>query len=190
MTWVTLPNFITIFRLCLIPFYLYFFIQGQYRLAMIIFALAGISDVVDGGLARYFKQKTRFGSIMDPAADKILMLSTYLTLGFTGFIPMWVSCLVILRDLWIVLGIFYLKAKTKVFNFSATRLSKLNTFFQLFTALGFFLKAFQGQERIAWLQPIEPWFYPGLQWVMWIMVLTTVLSGLQYTQKGLKILTI
>jgi cardiolipin synthase len=99
------PNLLTGLRLASAPAVALLLIGGDDRAALGLFALAGLSDAADGFLAKRFGFATRFGRYLDPAADKLLMLASFLTLTLMGVAPLWLTAIVIGRDLAIVLGV-------------------------------------------------------------------------------------
>ncbi|HUO90194.1 MAG TPA: CDP-alcohol phosphatidyltransferase family protein [Rhizomicrobium sp.] len=99
------PNFLTAVRLVLAPLTAYLVLQGQDLQALCVFAFAGASDALDGFLARRFALVSRFGEYLDPAADKLLMLACFVTLTMIQQTPLWLTLIVIGRDVAIVLGI-------------------------------------------------------------------------------------
>src|SRR5262245_24837039 len=115
-----LPNSLTLLRILLLPVFTYFFLSGDYRIALIIFVVTGMTDVIDGFLARALQKKTTLGAVLDPAADKLLMLVTFIVLAMRDLVPGWLSALVILRDLVIVLGTLVLKRLKKKLYFKPT----------------------------------------------------------------------
>ena len=99
-----IPNILTVLRILLIiPFAVSVYVE-QYVQSVIIFFIAGLSDGVDGFLARQFNWKSRFGAIADPLADKLLLITAYVMLAWTEQIPFWFACLILGRDLFIVSG--------------------------------------------------------------------------------------
>ncbi len=100
-----LPNFLTAGRLCAAPLTAWLILKGYDAAALGVFAFAGLSDALDGYLARRFAYATRFGAYLDPAADKILMLASFVTLTMIHAVPFWLTALVIARDLAIVIGV-------------------------------------------------------------------------------------
>ncbi len=100
-----LPNLLTGLRLASAPAVAMLLIEGNDRAALGVFAFAGLSDAADGFLAKRFGFATRFGQYLDPAADKLLMLASFLTLTLMGIAPAWLAAIVIGRDLAIVLGV-------------------------------------------------------------------------------------
>ncbi|MBI4654357.1 MAG: CDP-alcohol phosphatidyltransferase family protein [Nitrospirae bacterium] len=104
-----LPNILTIARILLLPFFASALIYDYYDYALILFLSAGITDVLDGLLARVKKQATVLGSILDPVADKFLLITSFVMMSLYGWIPKWLTITIISRDLIVVTGwlIFY-----------------------------------------------------------------------------------
>lgn len=104
-----LPNILTIARILLLPFFASTLIYGYYDYALILFLSAGITDIIDGLLARVKKQATVLGSILDPVADKFLLITSFVMMSLYGWIPKWLTITIISRDLIVVTGwlIFY-----------------------------------------------------------------------------------
>jgi cardiolipin synthase (CMP-forming) len=99
-----LPNLLTASRLLVAPYLCVILYRHEYRLALWVLFIAGMTDLVDGSLARILKAPSRFGEVLDPIADKALMGATFLTLAFTGAIEPWLTAVVIGRDLMILLA--------------------------------------------------------------------------------------
>jgi cardiolipin synthase (CMP-forming) len=102
---VTIPNLITLGRLFLVPLAIWLIVSGDSVAAFWIFILAGVSDGVDGFLARQFNMRSDLGAYLDPLADKALLVSIYVTFAVLGDIPVWVTILVVSRDVLIVGGV-------------------------------------------------------------------------------------
>lgn len=100
-----LPNLLTALRLCAAPATALLILNGRDAAALAVFAFAGLSDALDGYLARRLASDSRFGVLLDPAADKLLMLASFVTLTMVGAVPLWLTALVIARDLAIVGGV-------------------------------------------------------------------------------------
>jgi len=126
-----IPNIITIFRLILIPPIVVSLLVGYYHLAFVLFTTAGITDAVDGYLARRFHWISRWGAMVDPVADKLLMVMTFLTLGYIKIVPLWLLLTVVLRDIIIVLGGMAYHFLIGAYEFKPTLISKCNTFLQI-----------------------------------------------------------
>ena len=100
----SLPNIISTLRIFLVVPTVYFLLHDQYSYALLLFVIAGLSDGLDGFLARRYGWTTRLGSFLDPLGDKLLMTATYFVLGWLGDLPVWLVAVVIGRDVVIVLG--------------------------------------------------------------------------------------
>lgn len=169
MSAATLPNLISIFRLILVPPLVVLVLQGRYTMALALFLVAGVSDGVDGFLARYYGWHSRLGKILDPAADKALMVATYVAFGWNGVLPVWLVGLVIGRDLVIVAGF---SAYRLLFGHVEVRpmlVSKLNTLLQLVLAVVVLF------DRGA--APLPDWLLASL---VALTAATTVVSGIAY----------
>lgn len=127
-----LPNVLTLFRLGLIVPFLVFLYHHQYVNSFYTFILAGLTDGLDGFLARRFNWQSFFGSFIDPLADKLLIASSFIALAVIEVLPLWLVLLVFLRDLTISLGVlgWYYFIRRKL-DFKPTALSKINTALQL-----------------------------------------------------------
>ena len=101
---MTIPNLITIARLIIVPFVIVMIMQQRWSTAFVLFVLAGVSDAVDGFIARHFDMRSELGAYLDPIADKALLVSIYVTLAFVGAIPGWLAIVVVSRDAMIVGG--------------------------------------------------------------------------------------
>ena len=126
-----IPNFITLIRLFLIIPIVIFLLGENFFIASWLFLLSATTDILDGFIAKKINAVTKFGSIIDPIADKILLVSCFTVLTFLGYIPLWLCILVVFRDLVIVAavtGYFLLSETTKI---KPSKMSKLNTFVQI-----------------------------------------------------------
>jgi cardiolipin synthase len=130
-----IPNILTAFRFLLVPPVVVLMLKDEFMPALVLFAVAGFSDAVDGFLARRYHWTSRIGGLMDPLADKLLMVSSYLTLGWLGLIPVWLVALVILRDLVIVTGAVIYNARIEQVEATPSVVSKLNTLAQILLVL-------------------------------------------------------
>src|SRR3712207_6101069 len=102
---MTIPNLITVFRLCLVPFVVLMILQGRWVAAFAAFLVAGVSAGIDGYIARRFDMRSEFGAIIDPLADKALLVSIYVTLAVVGVLPDWLTVVVVSRDVIMVMAI-------------------------------------------------------------------------------------
>ncbi len=114
LTVLNLPNFLTLLRIVAIPCFLILLEDLRFREALAIFVLAGVTDGLDGAIARLTHTKTTLGAYLDPAADKLLLVSAFIALGFMHAVPRWLAVVVILRDAVIVMGYFLLFMMTQV----------------------------------------------------------------------------
>ncbi len=128
---MTLPNLITIGRLILVPLVIVMIIMGRWQAAFALFAAAGISDAVDGFIAKRFGMASELGAYLDPVADKALIVSIYITLAVVGVIPPWLAILVVSRDIMIVSAVILSWVMEKPVAMAPLVVSKLNTAAQL-----------------------------------------------------------
>jgi cardiolipin synthase len=128
---LSVPNVLSFARLLAVPAMVLLLLNRDYDLAFALFVLAGISDAVDGWWAKTFNARTEFGAYLDPLADKALVVSTYLTLGWLGHIPTWLVLLVVFRDLLIIGGAIVAWLMLGEFRSRPILVSKINTGVQL-----------------------------------------------------------
>ena len=131
---MTIPNIITIFRFLLTPLVVYALLEGAYPLAFAGFVLAGLSDGVDGFIARRFDQRSRLGAYLDPAADKLLLVSVFVVLGMLGVLPLWLVILVVSRDVLIVAAVLLASVMGSPVEMKPLTVSKVNTAAQIVLA--------------------------------------------------------
>lgn len=129
-----LPNLISIGRVFLVPLVVWLIIKEQYQAAFYVFVLAGLSDAADGFLARQFHWQTELGAYLDPLADKLLLVSIFLTLGFIGHLPPWIVILVVSRDIVIVGAMLLSWMLSNPMTVSPLFVSKMNTTAQIMLA--------------------------------------------------------
>jgi cardiolipin synthase (CMP-forming) len=141
---MTIPNLITIGRLIIVPLVIVMIMQERWPVAFILFVVAGISDGIDGFIARRFDMRSEFGAYIDPIADKALLVSIYLTLAVVGVLPSWLAIVVVSRDMMIVSAILLSWVMHRPVEIKPLLVSKLNTAAQIgFAALVLSTKAFQ-----------------------------------------------
>ncbi len=128
---MNLPNLITLGRLLSVPVAVYLLMQTAYMAAFLLFVAAGISDALDGYLAKRYNQTTRLGAFLDPLADKTLLVSIYVTLGLQGDLPNWLVVLVVFRDLLIIGGAVLAPLVRVEVRIRPLAISKLNTAVQI-----------------------------------------------------------
>lgn len=173
---INIPNILTVLRILITPLFVIFLIRNEHGYALLVFALAGLSDGLDGLIARWLNQRSDLGAVLDPIADKLLLTAAYITLGILKDIPGWLAVLVISRDVLIVTGIAVLTFANIHFDIRPSLISKWTTVFQiLMIGVSLLDLDFSGAQT---LQLALVWVTAGM----------TVLSGLHYTYLGLNIL--
>ncbi len=130
-----IPNLITGCRILLVAPILWLLLEERFGAALALFVVAGVSDAVDGFLAKHYGWTSNLGGILDPLADKLLLLGVVLVLGWMGELPTWLVVLVVLRDLLIVGGALGYHYLIEPFTAEPTLISKLNTLMQLLLVL-------------------------------------------------------
>jgi len=95
---MTVPNLLSILRILLVPIFIIYMLNNRMLASLIVFIIAVVSDALDGFIARVFHQKSNLGAHLDPLADKILLISAYVTLAIFNLIPLWLAVLTISRD--------------------------------------------------------------------------------------------
>ena len=173
---MTVPNLITTIRIILAPVFIIYLINKDLELALIVFVVAGISDGVDGLVARLFNQRSRLGSFLDPLADKILLVSAFIALAVAGLLPSWVTVTVISRDILILLGIFILFLYRIEISIKPSLLSKLTTCLQIITVIGAL-----SREMLPFSEGIYFYLYSMTAFV-------TITSGLHYMHYWFKLM--
>ncbi len=159
-----LPNLITVFRFLLVPPVVMLLLKGHFGSALLVFAVAGFSDALDGYLAKRYHWTSRLGALMDPLADKLLLVSSFITLGWLGLIPLWLVGLVILRDLVIVTGAIVYNMRIEQLEAEPSLVSKLNTLTQILLVLAImFTQAFRELPAL-WMDTL---FYSVLVTIVW-----------------------
>ena len=131
---LNLPNLITIARILLVPVIVWAIGSGEMLFAFILFLIAGVSDAIDGFLAKRFGMTSEFGSYLDPLADKALIVSIYVALGITGALPGWLVILVVSRDIMIVAAVILSWLVDKPVTVKPLAVSKANTAAQIILA--------------------------------------------------------
>lgn len=128
---MTIPNYITIFRFILVPFIVMAVLSDYVGAALIGFVIAGISDGVDGYIARRYNQRSELGAYLDPIADKLLLVSLFVVLGFLEQLPVWLVVIVVSRDIFIVGAVLLGAVIGKPIEMHPLRVSKANTALQI-----------------------------------------------------------
>lgn len=173
---INIPNILTVLRILVIPLFVIFLIRKMHGHALLVFVFAGVTDGLDGLIARMLNQRSELGALLDPIADKLLLTAAYISLGILETIPGWLAVVVISRDVVIVTGIAVLTFANIPFAIRPTRISKWTTVFQLLTiGVALLEMPFAGAAMMR-------------QALYWTTITMTILSGLHYTYRGLTIL--
>ncbi len=128
---MSLPNFITLGRLLCVPLAIWLVLLDHLAAAFWVFIAAGLSDAVDGFIAKHFDQRSELGALLDPIADKALLVSMYVTLGLAKYLPVWLVILVVFRDALIIGGFLLVAALGYAMRWEPLLVSKLNTALQI-----------------------------------------------------------
>ncbi|MEM9105725.1 MAG: CDP-alcohol phosphatidyltransferase family protein [Pseudomonadota bacterium] len=128
---MTIPNLITLARFLMVPAVIYALLLGAMMPAFVIFVIAGISDAVDGFIARQFNQHSELGSYLDPIADKLLLVTVFIMLAILGFLPQWLVVLVVSRDVLIVIAVIISSLMGRPVEVNPLFVSKANTACQI-----------------------------------------------------------
>jgi cardiolipin synthase len=164
-----IPNLLTLVRVAACPILVLLLHERSYELALYLFIAAGITDGLDGYIAKKFDCVTSFGAVLDPIADKLLIASAYIMLAILGDIPFWLLIVVMFRDLVIIVGYLILVVMGHDLPMRPTYMSKINTFMQI-SLMGAVLVEKSGLLEIS---PLVVFLIAGV-------VVTTVVSGAQY----------
>lgn len=165
-----LPNQLTLLRLSIVPFLVLCILDGRYHRAFILMVIAGVSDGLDGALARMFRQRTELGSYLDPIADKLLLSTLFLVLMHVGLVSFRITVLVFSRDVGIVIVSALLYATTGTRDFHPSWLGKANTVAQIFAVSSVVLAQTHPAHWVLWIR------HAALESTLWL----TVLSGFHY----------
>jgi len=169
MTRKDIPNIISVLRMLLVVPIVYLLLIEAYQFALLLIVLAGLSDALDGFLAKRYDWSSPLGSFLDPLADKILLVCCFLVCVFTGLVPAWLFVLIVLRDLVVALGALLYHLAIEKFHGEPPFSSKLNTAFQIIYLV--MLIASQGTIQLP-----NDW----LEYAVYVVALTTAISGLEY----------
>lgn len=165
----TLPNLVTLARIAMVPATIWLILHHRLDWAFAVFVLAGVSDAIDGWLARVLDARSALGAMLDPLADKALLVSVYVTLAVIGALPDWLAIFVVFRDVVIVGGLALLWMLGHRAEIRPLRVSKVNTFSQIaLAALALFARGFE--------VPLEGLLTP----LVWFVAATTLASLLAY----------
>ena len=172
-----IPNILTVARFFLIPFIIYFILKEQYILALVLLVISGLTDVLDGFIARKFNFITNFGKLIDPLADKTTQIAVLLTLSFKDIIPFWIIVVVIIKEAAMIAGASFLYGKELVV--SSRWFGKLATvLFYVAIAASFIIHYW---NNIAGAPGNSVAFLPHFDiWIYYLALATTIFSLIMY----------
>jgi cardiolipin synthase len=180
---INIANGLTATRVLLVPLFAYLLISDRFRLALLVFAVCGTSDMLDGLLARWLRQRTVVGFYLDPIADKLLMATSFVVLAIVKVVPVWLAIMVISRDIFILIGSLLILLLLDSGQIAATGISKGNTAIQILTVISFLtIRAFPGIWNL---------FAAGVEErvteaVVALCALSTAASGIHYLVIGIR----
>jgi cardiolipin synthase (CMP-forming) len=170
MLLTALPNLISLLRLCLVPLAIWLMLSNRHQTAFWVFIFAGVTDALDGFIAKHFNVRTTLGGYLDPLADKALLMSVYVTLGYQDHIEDWLVILIVFRDVLIIGGAILYQTLTQSLTMEPLWISKINTVAQIMlaaVALGLLGFHIPGHDVI-------------VEFFTWIVAASTAGSGLAY----------
>lgn len=173
---INIPNTLTILRILLAPAFVIILLRHQYLYALLIFAAAGVSDGLDGFIAKHYNQRTILGAFLDPIADKVLILSAYICLASLQIVPIWIAVIVISRDVIIGIGVAIFGIFNVRLQVNPSLISKFTTCLQIATVILVLIDPDPRAMAIA--KAVLYWATAGF----------TVASGLHYIYAGVNML--
>lgn len=165
---MNLPNFLSFLRIFSVPLFIWLVMERYAVEALWLFGLAGLTDALDGFIAKRFNMETELGRYLDPLADKLLLLAGFVTLTVLGLLPFWLTLLVVTRDVVIVGGALLYQVMTGLLEIRPVWISKLNTVSQMVLLLLVLWSAARHE--------LEQWVEPCI----WLAAVTTFISGGHY----------
>jgi len=174
----TIPNILTIIRILLTPVFVMAYTSENFNLAWVLFLIAGLTDALDGFLARIWNQRTHLGAMLDPLADKALLVTSFICLAIKGWLPAWVAVIVVSRDAIIVGGLALLNfwgvdVKKRI---KPIWISKFTTAAQIFLVIFVMIN-----RTFEWNLPVV------MSVIVWITVIATIVSGTAYIRRGFEL---
>lgn len=174
---VHLPNIITVARLLAVPLLVWLILNGRLNAAFWLFVACGVSDALDGFIARSFRARTKIGGYLDPIADKALLVGSFIAMAVVGIVPVWLVVLIVARDIIIIAGVSYLKMKRERLAMQPLWISKVNTFLQIALAALELAVRGPGVGLDFYVPPLE-----------YLVAFTTTWSLIAYVMRGILIL--
>ena len=180
---INIANGLTAARVLLVPYFAFLLISGRGKAALLIFAVCGATDALDGLLARWLRQRTLVGALLDPIADKLLMATAFIVLSYVHIVPLRLAIMVISRDIFILVGSILYLLLLDTSDIRPTVLSKANTAIQILTVIYFLaIAAFPAETKAL---GTGRGTVPDRA-VTLVCAVTTVVSGLQYLYLGIR----
>ncbi len=179
---LNIPNTLTLLRLLLIPFFLFASFRGMFMTALVLFVTAAVTDIFDGVIARRLNQRSRIGAILDPAADKIMLVFGFLYYTLAPNLPViripgWLTFVVFIRDFLIMMFAYLLYTRVRINRFPPSWAGKISTVLQAVT-LGAVIGANALLPRLQWLAEV----------LFRIVLLITLFSSADYIRRGKRML--
>lgn len=166
---IYLPNILTLARIGMVPWLIVLLQEGRFGMSLAVFLIAGVTDALDGYIAKKFDAESQLGAILDPLADKALLVSSYVMLSIMQFIPFWLMVVVVFRDIIIVCGYLIMVLFVGKVEMHPLRISKINTFLQIVLIVTV-LAAAAGAAKLALVLPA----------LSYAVLVSSVLSGCAY----------
>ena len=171
---VNLPNLLTVVRIFLVPLFVYLLVYDYTRWALGVFVVAGLTDAMDGAIARMWHQQTTLGRYLDPLADKMLLTAAFVALAVRSWIPFWVLIIIVSRDIILLIGTVVMHLTQGGFDINPSLLGKTTTFLQLVLVV------------LALVMVTGLGAVPYFDHAVWIVAVVTVISGLHYLYRGIR----
>lgn len=176
-------NSLTLFRVACVPIYVLFFLLQEYSVVLIVYLLGSLSDMVDGTIARLLKERSQFGAILDPIADKICMLTVFISLALVEIVPWWFIIVMLVRDVIVFTGFIFVRVNQVPYRIHALISSKVATFFE--TAAGALALIFLAFPRSTiGVYPVGDLVYGSIL----VASVFILIATMQYLKVGIKLL--
>lgn len=172
---LTVPNFLTLLRILAVPAFLILLTNQRFGIAMVLFMAAGLTDAIDGVIARMTASKSDLGAALDPLADKLFLVSSYIMLTWLGGIPVWLMILVMMRDIVILSGFLTIYFFSTPIQIAPSMLGKVNTCVEMITVT----------MALATLARPDMPMATANQFAWWVTGTTVTVSGIHYVYTGL-----
>jgi cardiolipin synthase len=170
-----LANWLTVLRIVLIPVFVTLLVYRKLGVALLVFSVAALTDLLDGWVARHQGLSSRLGAFLDPMADKLLLTASFVTLTYLKALPFWITAVVISRDMMLVVGALLIHMVGGRIYPRPTWAGKAATFFQILTVLTSMLSRYYRVNL-------------GTTAILWLAAIFTIASGLQYIWQGVRFL--